>query len=86
MNRCLSCEYADECPLEMIINFCEDCKDYDECTIRNFYCKNGFEIECNNGFEDKDDEYPYYYLFVYKGKRYKYIFGKLVEENIENDK
>ncbi len=29
---------------------------------------------------DKQDELPYYYLFVYKGKRYRYIFGKLTEQ------
>lgn len=54
-NHCLCCEFADECELADGINFCEDCKDYSNCTIRGVYCKAGHEIECNNGFEDKSD-------------------------------
>ena len=59
MNRCENCEHSDKCPLAKITNFCEDCKDYDICTIRDVYCEKGFEIECNNGFEENDyyDDY-----------------------------
>ncbi len=30
--------------------------------------------------EDEQDNLPYYYLFVYMGKRYRYLFGRLVED------
>lgn len=54
MNYCDNCEYNNECELAGIINFCEDCKDCDCCSIRTEYCKAGHDIECNNGFEKKD--------------------------------
>lgn len=66
----------------------------DNLTFSNF-CKKQLEKEL--GFEadeivlieteqnaDNPDGLPYYYLFVYKGKRYKYIFGKLIVETDEN--
>ena len=55
MNRCDSCEFYDECEYADGINFCEDCKDHSECTLCYISCKAGFDIECNNGFEDKED-------------------------------
>ena len=55
MNYCSLCEYADSCELSDGINFCEDCKDCDTCTIKFDCCKEGHYIECNNGFEDKND-------------------------------
>lgn len=55
MNRCKTCEYSDECSLANIINFCEDCKDYKNCTILDSEgCKKDYYIECNNGFEEND--------------------------------
>lgn len=55
MNYCESCDYANECDLADVISFCEDCKDYYDCTIRCCTCEAGHDIECNNGFEDKND-------------------------------
>lgn len=55
MNYCESCDYANECDLADVINFCEDCKDYHDCSIRYHTCEAGHYIECNNGFEDKND-------------------------------
>lgn len=34
--------------------FCEDCKDYYTCDILS-ECKAGYSVECNNGFEPKND-------------------------------
>lgn len=48
------CEFADTCEFADGINFCDDCLEYAKCTIRGHYCKAGHEIECNNGFEDKN--------------------------------
>ena len=56
MNRCFACEFKEGCPLARIINFCEDCKDYDTCWIKGVSCEAGYEIECNNGFEDDDEQ------------------------------
>lgn len=55
MNHCNVCEFYNDCEYADGINFCEDCKDYAECTIRDVSCKDGHDIECNNGFEDKND-------------------------------
>ena len=55
MSYCDTCGYADDCELAYGICFCEDCKDYHDCTIRYYTCEAGHEIECNNGFEDKND-------------------------------
>jgi hypothetical protein len=57
VSYCDCCEYANECELADGINFCNDCKDCDECTIRTVCCEAGHDIECNNGFEDKNDYY-----------------------------
>ena len=54
MNHCDFCEYANTCELAGGINFCEDCKDCAECTIKES-CEAGHYIECNNGFEDKNE-------------------------------
>lgn len=54
------CDTCDECELQNICkyadnyNFCEDCKDYPECSCMDYEtlpC--GKHIECNNGFEGK---------------------------------
>lgn len=55
MNHCDYCELADKCELANGINFCEDCKDYHSCPICGVTCEMGHDIECNNGFEDKND-------------------------------
>ena len=55
MNYCDSCEFADKCELADGINFCADCAEYANCTICTHQCKAGHDIECNNGFEDKND-------------------------------
>lgn len=64
MNYCDSCEKANGCEYADGINFCDDCKDYADCSIKFDCCEAGHYIECNNGFEDKneccceDDEEP----------------------------
>lgn len=55
MSYCDNCEYYDECELADGINFCDDCKDGDTCDLRYVFCEAGHDIECNNGFEDKND-------------------------------
>ena len=61
-SHCDGCEYEDKCELAHNVNFCEDCKYYGECGLTSSFseCKKGYEIECNNGFEEKslfeDDE------------------------------
>ena len=56
-DRCSICEHSDSCKFAHYYNFCEDCKDYWDCTIRisSEECLKGYEIECNNGFEDEDE-------------------------------
>ena len=53
--HCVGCKYEYDCDFAHNINFCENCKDFDRCSIRYVYCKAGHELECNNGFEEKDD-------------------------------
>lgn len=62
---CETCKIKD-CQLREQINFCEDCKDYDDCTIKES-CEAGYDIECNNGFEPCDDfdDSPEYDSFLY---------------------
>ena len=55
MNYCDTCEYYDECEYADGINFCDDCKDRFNCNLRYEDCMAGHNIECNNGFEDKND-------------------------------
>ena len=55
MSYCDSCEYYDECEDAGFVLFCDDCKDCNDCNIRYISCKAGHDIECNNGFEPKDD-------------------------------
>lgn len=55
LSYCNTCEYRDTCELVDNINFCEDCKDYGKCCIDDVFCEAGHAIECNNGFEPKDD-------------------------------
>lgn len=58
---CLNCEYRDDCELADAVNFCENCRGYPHCGICYVDCKGGYAVECNNGFESKndygDDEY-----------------------------
>ena len=55
MNYCDACEFYDECEYSDGINFCDDCKDCFNCNLKYVSCKAGHDIECNNGFEDKND-------------------------------
>lgn len=50
-NYCDYCEY-ENCELRGETNFCEDCADYESCTILS-PCAAGHDVECNNGFESK---------------------------------
>lgn len=50
-NYCDYCE-IENCELRGEINFCEDCADYESCTIPSS-CAAGHDVECNNGFEPK---------------------------------
>lgn len=52
--RCINCEFAEECPYAYHYCFCEDCKYYCKCGLDFDYCKKGYVIECNNGFEEKE--------------------------------
>lgn len=55
-HRCWGCEFEDDCEFAEQYNFCEDCKDYYTCDMCcDVMCEKGYCIECNNGFEDKDD-------------------------------
>lgn len=57
MNRCNGCEFHDNCEYADNYNFCDDCKDCINCSIRSFFsCEAGYDIECNNGFEDVQDD------------------------------
>lgn len=54
MNRCDTCKFYNLCQYADNYNFCEDCVDGDFCSIRSFEsCMAGYDIECNNGFQDK---------------------------------
>lgn len=53
-NHCEDCEYSKDCDIAYITEFCEDCKDYYTCNILS-ECKAGYSVECNNGFESKND-------------------------------
>ena len=55
VNYCIDCEFREECVLENDINFCEDCKHYEKCDIVGMTCIGSKEIECNNGFEIKEE-------------------------------
>lgn len=52
MSQCDFCVYGETCPLAYYVNFCEDCKHYDDCDILS-ECEGGHHVECNNGFEEK---------------------------------
>lgn len=54
-NRCSNCEFSEKCKYAYNYDFCEDCKYYGECGLTGAFseCKKGYEIECNNGFEEK---------------------------------
>lgn len=54
VNHCEDCEYSNDCDIAYITEFCEDCKDYYTCDILS-ECKAGYSVECNNGFEPKND-------------------------------
>jgi len=51
---CLDCECYDNCDLANQISFCDDCKYGFNCDIRSVSCDKGHDIECNNGFEEKE--------------------------------
>lgn len=51
---CFGCEYLEHCETAGA-NFCANCKDYSECDICYEYCRGGYAVECNNGFEPKDE-------------------------------
>lgn len=50
-HRCNGCKFQDDCEYAYNYNFCDDCKDGKDCSLRTVYCKAGYDIECNNGFE-----------------------------------
>lgn len=54
-NRCSTCGYRDTCEIADNTLFCEDCAQYNICTIHNVVCEAGHEIECNNDFTVKCD-------------------------------
>lgn len=51
-NHCSECEL--DCELRDNINFCENCINYIGCGII-VSCDAGHDIECNNGFEIKEN-------------------------------
>lgn len=53
MNRCSGCEFYNDCEFADNYNFCDDCDDENFCLIRSVLRKAGYDIECNNGFEEK---------------------------------
>lgn len=50
-DRCLECEYLEQCDLAGYLNFCEDCQHYEGCSINHISCRGLYDMECNNGFE-----------------------------------
>lgn len=54
MARCNGCEYYNECEYADNYNFCDDCKDCFGCPIKSVSCKAGYDIECNNGFVERE--------------------------------
>ncbi|MHC1722470.1 MAG: hypothetical protein AB9836_04595 [Aminipila sp.] len=52
-NNCTDCEYISTCELANQISFCDDCEHGCDCAIRSVCCDKGYDIECNNGFEEK---------------------------------
>ncbi len=52
---CFGCKYREDCELADVINFCEDCIDYPHCDMCYVECKGGYAVECNNGFEPKNE-------------------------------
>lgn len=56
-NYCDSCDIKN-CELRDNVNFCDDCKDYYFCDLHYSTfgcCETGYNVECNNGFEPKDN-------------------------------
>ena len=53
-NHCEFCPLSKKCSLANQILFCEDCRYFDDCDILAA-CEAGEYIECNNGFEPKDE-------------------------------
>lgn len=53
MNRCGGCEFYDECEFADNYNFCDDCRESLNCSLRYVTCKAGYDIECSNGFEEQ---------------------------------
>lgn len=54
MNYCDGCKFSECCELTNEIDFCEDCANFEECSIKTVWCDAGHAIECNNGFEYKE--------------------------------
>ena len=57
---CKDCEYQDKCKyFRQGYRFCENCVDSSNCELRwsAEICESYHEIECNNGYEEKVDEY-----------------------------
>ncbi len=53
-DSCAGCELADICKYAEHYNFCEDCKDYPDCSCMGYdELPCGRHVECNNGFEEK---------------------------------
>lgn len=69
-NYCDYCE-VENCELRGEINFCEDCADYESCTILS-PCTAGHDVECNNGFEPKS-----WLEDVYEDER---VYGRWTDE------
>lgn len=52
MDRCNGCKFYDDCVYADNYNFCEDCRAGFGCSLRTVQCEAGYDIECNNGFEE----------------------------------
>ena len=70
--------------MEKIINsidFCAMCKRQLERELN--FNSDEIMLMATEQNANRPNELPYYYLFVYNGKRYRYLFGKLVEDKDE---
>ena len=54
-NYCLYCDKSEDCEIANETRFCNECKHRMNCRTLDC-CEAGYEIECNNGFEDESDE------------------------------
>jgi hypothetical protein len=57
-NNCLDCKFIKDCKIyencNGFVDFCDGCKDENDCTIK-VYCEKGYAIQCNNGYEPKEE-------------------------------